>query len=176
VTGVGGFSWHELATSDWSAALQFYQRLFAWETAEAVDMGPEAGTYQMFGRAGKPVGGMFKMTPQSPRAHWLPYIRTVDARQTAGRATKLRGQILTGPMQVPGGDWVFVGADLQGAAFAVHSGKPPAPARRPASKARKVKAAGRVKRVKKARKASRGRVVKRAAKPVRKARKRARRR
>jgi hypothetical protein len=143
-------------------------------------MGPEFGTYQMFGRAGKPVGGMFNKPPQVPHAYWLPYIRTADAKQTAGRATKLRGQILAGPMQVPGGDWIFVGSDLQGATFAVHSGKPPAPARRAAPKKRKPRkvvakrpARGRAKR---AGKPTRGRTVRKAARPVRKARKRARRR
>jgi hypothetical protein len=166
VTGVGGFSWHELVTSDWPAALQFYQRLFAWETAEAVAMGPEVGTYQMFGRAGKPVGGMFNKPPRTPRAYWLPYIRTADAKQTAGRATKLRGQILAGPMQVPGGDWIFVGSDLQGATFAVHSGKP-STARRATPKAGKPKRGT-------AQGKARGK--KKAAKPTRKARKRARRR
>ena len=41
---VGDFSWHELATTDWRAALAFYQNLFGWETTSAMDMGPEIGT------------------------------------------------------------------------------------------------------------------------------------
>jgi len=188
VTGVGGFSWHELATTDWAAALRFYQRLFNWETTEAVEMGEGGGTYQMFGRAGKPIGGMFTKPPQVPHAYWLPYIRTADAKQTAERVRKVRGQILVGPMEVPGGDWIFVGVDLQGATFAVHSGKPPVPARRARAKTKEkgprtakkamksrgsrpgTRAAG------KARKASRGRVAGKVARPARKAKKRARRR
>src|SRR5436309_9914215 len=46
---VGDFSWNELATTDWRAALNFYQPLFGWETTSAMDMGPDVGTYQMFG-------------------------------------------------------------------------------------------------------------------------------
>lgn len=47
--GLGDFSWHELATTDWRAALTFYQRLFGWEETSAMDMGPGMGTYQVFG-------------------------------------------------------------------------------------------------------------------------------
>ena len=36
------------------------------------------------------------------------------------------GQILNGPMEVPGGDWIAQGIDPQGALFAVHSSKPAA--------------------------------------------------
>jgi predicted enzyme related to lactoylglutathione lyase len=40
-------SWHELVTPDPDAASAFYRRLFGWEEAGAVDMGP-MGTYRMF--------------------------------------------------------------------------------------------------------------------------------
>src|SRR5262245_11010347 len=42
--GVGDFSWHELATSDWRGALTFYRNLFGWEETQSMDMGPEMGT------------------------------------------------------------------------------------------------------------------------------------
>ena len=48
---VGEFSWHELATTDHAAALDFYAELFGWERAESMDMG-EAGIYQMYRRPG----------------------------------------------------------------------------------------------------------------------------
>jgi hypothetical protein len=46
---LGDFSWHELTTTDWPAALHFYHRLFGWEKAGSMEMGPDIGTYQMFG-------------------------------------------------------------------------------------------------------------------------------
>ena len=37
------------------------------------------------------------------------------------RITANGGQILNGPMEVPGGDWVLNGMDPQGAAFSLHA-------------------------------------------------------
>ena len=59
------FSWHELATHDYPAAFRFYERLFGWEKTPAMDMG-EAGVYQMYGRNGVVLGGMFNSSPKMP--------------------------------------------------------------------------------------------------------------
>ena len=34
------FSWHELATTDYEAAFEFYDALFGWKKTESLDMGP----------------------------------------------------------------------------------------------------------------------------------------
>jgi predicted enzyme related to lactoylglutathione lyase len=136
---VGDFSWHELVTTDWPAAFSFYQRLFGWEKTNAMDMGPEMGTYQMYGRGGKTLGGMLNQPKQRQGPpSWLPYIRVADSKNAAARVKKLGGQLVSGPMEVPGGDWIAQGLDLQGALFAVHSLKPAA-----ASKPARAKAASR---------------------------------
>jgi hypothetical protein len=44
-----------------------------------------------------------------------------EARKIAGTAKALGAQIVHGPMEVPGGDWIFTGVDRQGAFFAAHS-------------------------------------------------------
>jgi predicted enzyme related to lactoylglutathione lyase len=144
---VGDFSWHELATTDPKAAFAFYQRLFGWEETSSMDMGPEMGTYQMFGRAkaGPPLGGIFIKPKQMPGpSSWLPYIKVPDSKKTVEKITKSGGKVMNGPMEVPGGDWIAQGMDPQGAMFAVHSAKPaasaPAPAA-PVKKAVKAKAA-----------------------------------
>jgi predicted enzyme related to lactoylglutathione lyase len=132
--GTGDFSWHELATTDWRAALTFYQRLFGWEETSSMDMGPEMGTYQMYGRKGQTLGGMYTKPKQMPGpAFWLPYIKVADARKTAATTTSLGGKLVNGPMQVPGGDWVATAMDLQGAVFAVHSVTPKPAAKEPAA-------------------------------------------
>lgn len=124
---VGDFSWHELATTDSQAAFSFYQQLFGWQETSSMDMGPGMGTYQMFGRNGVPLGGIYnKMSQQQGPPAWLPYIKVPDAKKTAVTIKKLGAVIANGPMEVPGGDWIVVGADLQGAMFAVHSSKPAA--------------------------------------------------
>jgi predicted enzyme related to lactoylglutathione lyase len=122
---IGDFSWHELATTDWRAALTFYQQLFGWEAISSMDMGPEMGTYQIYGLKGRTLGGMFNKPKQMPGPpSWLPYINVADSKKTAETIKRLGGQVVNGPMEVPGGDWIAQGVDLQGAMFAVHSVKP----------------------------------------------------
>lgn len=117
---VGGFSWHELATSDWESAWAFYSDLFGWQKADAMDIG-DMGTYQMFHRGAHPLGGFFNRPPEMPVSAWLLYIRVADIQAAAAKVTELGGQILRGPMEVPGGDWVVQCMDPQGAAFALHA-------------------------------------------------------
>jgi predicted enzyme related to lactoylglutathione lyase len=150
------FSWHELATTDQRAALAFYQQLFGWEATSSMDMGPGMGVYQMFGWGGQPAGGIFTKPAQMPGPpSWLPYIKVPDSKKTAASVKKQGGKIINGPMEVPGGDWIAQGMDLQGAMFAVHSAKSAA-ASQPAaaSKPAKVKRAAKTKRAKKAAKPS----------------------
>ena len=133
---VRGFSWHELATTDWRAAWDFYHALFGWETTDAMDMGA-AGVYQMFGRAGRTLGGLYgKPADQPGPPAWLCYVRVPDADRAVAAVRRGGGTLLNGPMEVPGGDRIAQLLDPQGAAFAVHS---PAtrPAARPAPRARR---------------------------------------
>jgi hypothetical protein len=118
--GVGAFSWHELATTDYEAAFAFYHDLFGWEKTEQMDMGP-AGIYQMYGLDGTHFGGIYNKPDDMPAPpNWLHYARVPDVHKAAERAKKLGGQILNGPMEVPGGDWIVQAMDPQGAMFALH--------------------------------------------------------
>jgi predicted enzyme related to lactoylglutathione lyase len=133
---LGDFTWHELATSDPEAAFRFYQELFGWEKTSAMDMGP-MGVYQMFGWDGKSMGGIYRIPPDMPAPpHWLPYAHVRDAAASAKLTTKRGGKVIHGPMEVPGGDWITMAIDPQGAEFAVHS-KAPARAARTAKPAKK---------------------------------------
>jgi predicted enzyme related to lactoylglutathione lyase len=46
-----------------------------------------------------------------------------DVNPSVSEVKKLGGQILNGPMEVPGGDLIAQCLDPQGAAFALHSKK-----------------------------------------------------
>ena len=116
---VGEFSWHELATDGWEDAWDFYSQLFGWQKTEAMDMG-EMGTYQMFGRGAHPLGGFFDRPPQMPVPAWLFYARVPDVHAAVEAVKKHGGQVLNGPMEVPGGDMIAQCMDPQGAMFAVH--------------------------------------------------------
>jgi predicted enzyme related to lactoylglutathione lyase len=121
---VGHFSWHELYTTDHEAAFEFYSGLFGWKKTESMDMG-EMGIYQMYGPAmDEPFsyGGMMNKPAEMPGPpHWLYYIKVTDVHQAAARVTELGGQVLQGPMEVPGGDTIAMCMDPQGAAFALHA-------------------------------------------------------
>ena len=116
----GQFSWHELATSDREAAWAFYSELFGWETTEEMDMG-EGNMYHMYSRPGGwPLGGIFNRTSEMPVSAWLFYVTVPDCAAAVEAVKAGGGQVLNGPMEVPGGDMIAQCMDPQGAAFAVH--------------------------------------------------------
>ena len=134
----GGFSWHELDASDGRAAWAFYQRLFGWEEAESMDMGPQ-GTYLTFKRAGTKaqIGGIYTRAPATPgKPHWLSYVFVANADAVARQVKAAGGTVVNGPMDVPGGGRIAQCVDPQGAAFAVHSAGATPAKRRPTRKAK----------------------------------------
>ena len=120
-TAVGRFSWNELATSDYNGAVSFYSDLFGWEPQEAMDMGP-GGIYQIYGQSGAALGGMFNKPDEMPGPPmWLYYVSVEDVNLSVEKVKELGGQVLNGPMEVPGGDLIAQCVDPQGALFALHS-------------------------------------------------------
>jgi len=122
---VGEASWIELMTTDAPAAMTFYQQLFGWQPTQAMDMG-EMGTYQMFNRGPRMIGGMMKKPKELAQVppHWAIYFRVDDIEAAAERVKANGGTILNGPMDVPGGDRILNARDPQGAAFSLHAKKP----------------------------------------------------
>ena len=118
----GSVGWRELHAGDGPGAFDFYSGLFGWTKDQAVDMGA-MGVYQTFKTAGEQGGGMMTKMPQSPRPFWLYYfnVDAIDAAST--RVKDAGGQIINGPMQVPGERWIVQGLDPQGAMFALLAGK-----------------------------------------------------
>jgi predicted enzyme related to lactoylglutathione lyase len=117
----GDFSWHELLTTDAVAAFAFYSDLFGWEKTSEFDMGP-MGIYQLYGLDGDEYGGMFNKSDDMPGPpNWLLYAMVPDIDSAVERVKKNGGQILNGPMEVPGGDMVVQCMDPQGGAFALHA-------------------------------------------------------
>ena len=117
---LGDVSWHELYATDAEAALKFYTTLFGWRPTTSMDMG-EMGKYHMFGRSIE-LGGMMNKMPQMAQVppHWGLYFRVPDVHAAAERVKAGGGQVLNGPMEVPGGDWIVNCMDPQGAAFSLH--------------------------------------------------------
>ena len=116
-------SWRELATSDLAGATAFYGALFGWEMLKVNDMG-SMGSYQVFGRYGRSLGGMFAKPADMPAPpHWLMYARVSDIQAAVAAVKAERGKVLNGPMEVPGRELVAQILDPQGATFALHQAK-----------------------------------------------------
>lgn len=116
----GTMGWHELYTDDLDRAWAFYSDQFGWAKDEAIDTGP-MGIYQLFAASvgGPVIGGMMTRPPELPQACWLYYVN-VPAIDAAGeRILAAGGQVVSGPMEVPGGSWIVQGRDPQGAVFAL---------------------------------------------------------
>jgi len=119
---LGHTSWHELYGGPPEESVAFYGAMFGWTKADAFDMGP-MGTYQLFANQDGQIGGMMKQPEQAPAPYWNYYFRVGGIDSAAERAKAGGAQILMGPMEVPGGDWVFQGIDPQGAMFSVQGSK-----------------------------------------------------
>ena len=121
---VGEASWHELMTTDAPAAMKFYSEVFNWQPSETMDMGP-MGKYHMFNRPHGMIGGMMNKGPEMANIppNWQIYFLVPDINAAVERIKANGGQILNGPMEVPGGDMVLNAMDPQGAAFALHARK-----------------------------------------------------
>jgi predicted enzyme related to lactoylglutathione lyase len=111
----GHVSWHELLAADWEKALAFYGELFGWQKANA-NIG-EMGTYQLFSGGGQTIGGMLTKPPTIAGPFWLYYFNIDDIDAAAQRVKAGGGQILDGPLEVPGGSWIVQCTDPQGAIF-----------------------------------------------------------
>ncbi|MGC1730157.1 MAG: VOC family protein, partial [Steroidobacteraceae bacterium] len=120
--GAGGFSWHELATTDVAGAVRFYGELFGWRKGQAHDMGAN-GIYQLFEHGGTQVGGMCNVQGPSTPPSWLSYVQVTDTQRAVASAKAAGGRLMHGPMDVPGGSSIALFMDPQGGAFAVH--RPP---------------------------------------------------
>jgi predicted enzyme related to lactoylglutathione lyase len=119
----GRVGWHELHSTDVEKAFAFYGELFDWQKADA-DTGP-LGTYQLFSAAGQTIGGMFTMPPTGSIPFWLYYFNVGDIDVASERVRAGGGQVIEGPLELPGGSWIARCMDPQGAMFALEGKRNP---------------------------------------------------
>jgi predicted enzyme related to lactoylglutathione lyase len=116
----GLVGWHELYAVDGDTAFGFYADMFGWTKAEAIDMG-EMGRYQLFAAGGAPIGGMMTKPANLPMPFWNYYFQVDAIGAAIERLKGGGGQVINGPMQVPGGNWIVQAFDPQGAMFSLVS-------------------------------------------------------
>ena len=108
--------WNELSTTDPDAAITFYRSQFGWGQEGDMDMG-EMGKYRFIQKGATTIGAVMRKPPQLPVSAWTYYVgvdnvdRAVDAIKSGG------GQVLHGPMEIPGGEFALNAMDPQGASF-----------------------------------------------------------
>jgi hypothetical protein len=108
--------WNELATTDPDAAIRFYGDQFGWSQEGDMDMG-EMGKYRFIQNRGTTIGAVMAKRAQLPVSKWTYYFgvegidRAVEAIKSSG------GQVLNGPMEIPGGEFAVNAIDPQGASF-----------------------------------------------------------
>lgn len=113
----GHGAWHELHAAHGGKALDFYLTQFGWGKARAMEMGPD-DVYQLITIDGRDLGGIMTDS-RFPRPIWLVYFRVDGIEQAARRIVEAGGQVINGPMEVPGGGWIVNGVDTEGAMFAL---------------------------------------------------------
>jgi len=114
----GHADWHELYAGDLEKASAFYGDLFGWRKESDMDMGA-MGPYRLFANQDGRIGGMMGKPEQVPRPAWLYYFKVGDIDAATSRVKAAGGQVLNGPIEVPGGDWIVQAQDPQGAMFAL---------------------------------------------------------
>lgn len=118
-TGHG--NWHELMSTDPKAGFAFYSALFGWKASTSMDMGA-MGSYDLFSHKGADIGGMMRLAPNMPGpgvSFWLPYFGIDGIDAAAARVKAGGGKVVNGPHDVPGGAFILVAQDPQGAMFAL---------------------------------------------------------
>jgi uncharacterized protein len=113
----GCVAWHELLAADWEKAWDFYSELFGWQKAETNISA--VGTFQQFSVGGQTIGGMMNKPPSVPVPFWLYYFNVGDIDAAVKRVKAGSGQVLSGPIEVPGHNWIAQCADPHGALFAL---------------------------------------------------------
>ncbi|MEO6582004.1 MAG: VOC family protein [Sphingomicrobium sp.] len=108
--------WNELATADQDGAVQFYTSHFGWAQEGGMDMG-EMGQYLFVQHGGVGIGAIMRKPPQLPVSLWTYYLGVDDIDRSIAAVTAGGGQILNGPMEIPGGEFSLNGLDPQGASF-----------------------------------------------------------
>jgi uncharacterized protein len=114
---LGRCSWNELMAGNLDNAIAFYTGLFGWSLPEAMDMGP-MGKYQFINHGEGGVGAIMK-APDGAPAGWAHYFRVPGIDAATGAISSNGGQVINGPMAVPGNDWIVQGIDPQGAMFSL---------------------------------------------------------
>jgi predicted enzyme related to lactoylglutathione lyase len=113
VNEAGTFAWNELATSDLSAAREFYQSVFGW----GLEAGASSDSAAIFTVDGKVVCGAHR-AGEGEFPAWSVWFAVDDCDASAARVTELGGSVMMPPSDMDFGRGAVV-ADPQGAVLGI---------------------------------------------------------
>ena len=115
---LGHCAWNELSSSYPEAAKAFYGALFGWTKDGEMDMGP-LGKYEFLKVSGGrfALGAVMPKMPEMPVSAWTFYFRVADIDVAMSAIAAGGGSVLSGPMEIPGGEFSLAALDPAGAAF-----------------------------------------------------------
>ena len=114
----GSVAWHQCNTREPGEALEFYGKVFGWES-EKVDTG--GVDYWQLSSEGATVGGLFRMGddfPDEVPAHWIVYFAVEDADAATEKAQENGATVRVEPFDNEAGRFSVL-QDPHGAAFAL---------------------------------------------------------
>lgn len=124
-TGSGQFVWYDLMSRDTDASKTFYTTVFGWGTRADRPLLGEDGRppYTMWMARDTPIAGLVPLNEDKPPgdsgAAWCYYVRVEDVGAATDKVRQNGGQIVHGPVEVPGGDVIAQCRDPLGGMFAL---------------------------------------------------------
>jgi predicted enzyme related to lactoylglutathione lyase len=112
----GRFCWHELVTTDLTAATKFYAELLGWTFRD--NPSPGGGTYRTFSLGEAIVGGAM-VAPAGVPSGWLVYVAVDDADSAVKKVAELGGRVMVPATTVPDMLRFACALDPQGAPFGI---------------------------------------------------------
>ena len=98
-SATGTVCWNELLSTDASGVRDFYTKLFGYEVEEK-DMGP-MGTYTLFTKGDKQIGGMMQNPEPGGSSIWVPYIAVEDVDASTKQAESFGAKVCVPPSDIP---------------------------------------------------------------------------
>jgi len=118
-TAAGHCSWNELATSNPTEAFAFYTDRFGWTDGGSMPMGEGIGDYRFINDETGMIGAIMSSAAGNRPSMWTYYFRVSNIDAAKANAESSGATIMHGPQEVPGGDFIILGSDPQGAMFAL---------------------------------------------------------
>lgn len=107
--------WNELVTSDQTAALDFYGKMFGWEHGGTMPMGP-VGDYTFINHDSVMIGAVMDTPVKETKPFWNFAMQVADIDAARMAVEKAGGTVRTGPNELPDNNgWLIQTDDPHGA-------------------------------------------------------------